>query len=375
MKNSKEENDSSIDRLSNLPEAVIHHILSFLDTKSAVQTSVLSRQWKSSWKYLAVLEFDGYGMWQHEFERYVNKVLSLRYHQLNLNKLIFRYYLLELDTKPENSLLAKVIRYALSHRTQHLEIHFKYLGSISGNRSAHLIGFNSDNSDLKTLELSYFRFRNRFRWSGFLVLETLDLVGCTLSAGREHGFIDPFSSLPCLKHLGLTSIRMINNNCSNDDTIFRISGPQLLSLRVSYNDFRKMAIHAPKLKDLTIQYDYTNCHVEFTELNLPSVDHANVLVRFLDDVYNEGEHNECIKQQIIPLFVGLKNATSLGLSSFTARLLGDISDYLEEQPSPFTRLKSLILESMRDGVPFAVVNHLLKGSSAMKPVVKFTSQL
>ncbi|CAN0879079.1 hypothetical protein LINGRAHAP2_LOCUS12837 [Linum grandiflorum] len=222
----------------------------------------------------------------------------------------------------------------------------------------------------------------------------------------------------CLKHLGLTSIRMINNNA---DAGLRVSGLQLLSLRlscnqfhkmeihapklkrltldhlsefteltlpsldradirllslrVSYNDFRKMAIHAPKLKDLTIQYDYTNCHVEFTELNLPSVDHANVLVRFLDDVYNEGEHNECIKQQIIPLFVGLKNATSLGLSSFTARLLGDISDYLEEQPSPFTRLKSLILESMRDGVPFAVVNHLLKGSSAMKPVVKFTSQL
>ncbi|CAN0879067.1 Putative F-box/LRR-repeat protein At5g02930 [Linum grandiflorum] len=346
MKNSKEENDSSIDRLSNLPEAVIHHILSFLDTKSAVQTSVLSRQWKSSWKYLAVLEFDGYGMWQHEFERY------------------------ELDTKPENSLLAKVIRYALSHRTQHLEIHFKYLGSISGNRSAHLIGFNSDNSDLKTLELSYFRFRNRFRWSGFLVLETLDLVGCTLSAGREHGFIDPFSSLPCLKHLGLTSIRMINNNA---DAGLRVSGLQLLSLRLSCNQFHKMEIHAPKLKRLTL--DHLSEFTELTQLNLPSVDHANVLVRFLDDVYNEGEHNECIKQQIIPLFVGLKNATSLGLSSFTARLLGDISDYLEEQPSPFTRLKSLILESMRDGVPFAVVNHLLKGSSAMKPVVKFTSQL
>ncbi|CAN0879076.1 Putative F-box/LRR-repeat protein At5g02930 [Linum grandiflorum] len=368
MKNSKEENDSSIDRLSNLPEAVIHHILSFLDTKSAVQTSVLSRQWKSSWKYLAVLEFDGYGMWQHEFERYVNKVLSLRYHQLNLNKLIFRYYLLELDTKPENSLLAKVIRYALSHRTQHLEIHFKYLGSISGNRSAHLIGFNSDNSDLKTLELSYFRFRNRFRWSGFLVLETLDLVGCTLSAGREHGFIDPFSSLPCLKHLGLTSIRMINNNA---DAGLRVSGLQLLSLRLSCNQFHKMEIHAPKLKRLTL--DHLS---EFTELTLPSLDRADIRVESVDC-----DHS---KQQLIPVFHGLSNATSLVLSSRTAEMLGDIYDgNLEEQPSPFARLKSLLVvrspnssgDSMRDGVPFAVVNHLLKGSSAMKPVVKFTSQL
>ncbi|CAN0879066.1 F-box/FBD/LRR-repeat protein At1g16930 [Linum grandiflorum] len=322
MKNSKEENDSSIDRLSNLPEAVIHHILSFLDTKSAVQTSVLSRQWKSSWKYLAVLEFDGYGMWQHEFERYVNKVLSLRYHQLNLNKLIFRYYLLELDTKPENSLLAK-------------------------------------NSDLKTLELSYFRFRNRFRWSGFLVLETLDLVGCTLSAGREHGFIDPFSSLPCLKHLGLTSIRMINNNA---DAGLRVSGLQLLSLRLSCNQFHKMEIHAPKLKRLTL--DHLS---EFTELTLPSLDRADIRVESVDC-----DHS---KQQLIPVFHGLSNATSLVLSSRTAEMLGDIYDgNLEEQPSPFARLKSLLVvrsPNSSGDVPFAALNYLLKGSLNMNPVVQF----
>ncbi|CAN0879839.1 Putative F-box/LRR-repeat protein At4g13960 [Linum grandiflorum] len=47
-RNTKGGDDSSIDRLSNLPEEVIHHILSFLDTKSAVQTSVLSQRWRST---------------------------------------------------------------------------------------------------------------------------------------------------------------------------------------------------------------------------------------------------------------------------------------------------------------------------------------
>ncbi|CAN0839187.1 hypothetical protein LINGRAHAP2_LOCUS2508 [Linum grandiflorum] len=52
-------------------------------------------------------------------------------------------------------------------------------------------------------------------------------------------------------------------------------------------------------------------------------------------------------------------------------MLRDISDYLEHQPSPFTRLKSLIMCSLRDDVPSAMLNYFLKGSSDIKPVVKF----
>ncbi|KAL5856768.1 hypothetical protein ACOSQ3_004226 [Xanthoceras sorbifolium] len=39
-------NQMDIDRLSNLPNHIIHHILSFVDTKCAVQTSVLSKKWR-----------------------------------------------------------------------------------------------------------------------------------------------------------------------------------------------------------------------------------------------------------------------------------------------------------------------------------------
>ncbi|CAI0542112.1 unnamed protein product [Linum tenue] len=48
------------DRLSRLPEPIIHHILSFLATRSAVQTSVLSRSWRSAWKHVPVLDFSHY---------------------------------------------------------------------------------------------------------------------------------------------------------------------------------------------------------------------------------------------------------------------------------------------------------------------------
>ncbi|CAN0856024.1 Putative F-box/LRR-repeat protein At4g13960 [Linum grandiflorum] len=256
------EDDSSLDRLSNLPEAVIYHILSFLDTRSAVQTSLLSRQWKCTWKHLPVLDlrYSSEG-----FKRYVEKVLSLRY-------------------------------------------------------------------DL-SLKLTTFCFSNGFRRSSFLMLEKLDLVCCTFSAGEEDGVIDLFSNLPCLKHLVLHAFF----NYGDRDTRFRISGLQLLSLHLSYCYFHKMEVYAPNLKNFTLTY--ADHIVEFTELTLPSLDHAHIRVAY-----------EC---------------------SRTIRMLKDISGDLEDQPSPFTRLKSLIMRSGNDDVPFAVLDYLLKGSSDAKPVVKF----
>ncbi|CAN0905684.1 Putative FBD-associated F-box protein At5g56440 [Linum grandiflorum] len=49
--------NNSIDRLSYLPDSIIDHILSFLDTKLVVQASVLSKRWKCTWKQVYVLRF------------------------------------------------------------------------------------------------------------------------------------------------------------------------------------------------------------------------------------------------------------------------------------------------------------------------------
>ncbi|XP_065853874.1 putative F-box/LRR-repeat protein At3g18150 [Euphorbia lathyris] len=51
------------DRISALPDSIIHHILSFLpSTKKAIQTSVLSKQWQNHWTHVPVLIFDLSGM-------------------------------------------------------------------------------------------------------------------------------------------------------------------------------------------------------------------------------------------------------------------------------------------------------------------------
>lgn len=47
-----------VDRITQLPDDTISRILSFLPTKEAVRTSILSKRWKSQWRKTPVLVFD-----------------------------------------------------------------------------------------------------------------------------------------------------------------------------------------------------------------------------------------------------------------------------------------------------------------------------
>ncbi|RZC63617.1 hypothetical protein C5167_025392 [Papaver somniferum] len=45
------------DRISNLPASILHHILSFVHTRVAARTSVLSKRWKYIWRSIPSLQF------------------------------------------------------------------------------------------------------------------------------------------------------------------------------------------------------------------------------------------------------------------------------------------------------------------------------
>ncbi|CAI9110405.1 OLC1v1010416C1 [Oldenlandia corymbosa var. corymbosa] len=74
---------SDDDRISNLPDSMIFHILSFLQTKDVVVTSVLSKRWKSFWTKVNTLEFksrdedkkESKGNKSMTFPQFVNNVL------------------------------------------------------------------------------------------------------------------------------------------------------------------------------------------------------------------------------------------------------------------------------------------------------------
>ncbi|XP_078154150.1 F-box/FBD/LRR-repeat protein At1g16930-like [Carex rostrata] len=50
--------DGGIDRISNLPDVVLEHILSFLSTKEAVETCILSKRWNRTWARVPILDIN-----------------------------------------------------------------------------------------------------------------------------------------------------------------------------------------------------------------------------------------------------------------------------------------------------------------------------
>ncbi|KAL7156081.1 hypothetical protein ABFS83_03G119100 [Erythranthe nasuta] len=133
-KSKKEEHD--LDKLSCLPDSILSYILSFLDTKSAIRTSLLSKRYKLLWTLTPSLDFvlsetetvypNSYNDVvppEHAkdpsiffFQLYVNRILRLREHS---NLTSFRLSLYK-DVGME--LLEKCMDYAAKHKVQDFRI-------------------------------------------------------------------------------------------------------------------------------------------------------------------------------------------------------------------------------------------------------------
>ncbi|XP_075665111.1 putative F-box protein At3g58860 [Castanea sativa] len=90
-----DDDDVVVDRISELPEDVLQHILSFLPTKQVFQSTLLSTRWKYVWTTFPILKFDKTSvLWSSEtkndpevkimrlnFYKFLNKCLRLRSRQ------------------------------------------------------------------------------------------------------------------------------------------------------------------------------------------------------------------------------------------------------------------------------------------------------
>ncbi|CAN0929336.1 F-box/FBD/LRR-repeat protein At1g16930 [Linum grandiflorum] len=218
----EDDDDPPVDRLTQLPDSIIHHILSFLDTKSAIQTSVLSRPWKSAWKNVSVL---------------------------NLRREFFQ----------KSSTLEDFLKYILSRRCH--EVNLETL-------SLHGVWINNND------ELGSF--------PGFSMLASLKLYKCSIWRDAT----DPFRKFPCLKDLVVHDSLVFGtyNNFFEEHGTYncylKISGPRLLSLELrpdSGNDRSgiEIEIDAPKLESFTLDLRKAKWLPHFGETNVPSLARMN----------------------------------------------------------------------------------------------------
>ncbi|XP_047085317.1 FBD-associated F-box protein At5g18780-like [Lolium rigidum] len=76
-KNKKASRAGGADRISALPDAILQHVLSFLQAREAVRSCVLARRWRYLWKSIPVLRLTGCSPVK-EFRKFMDYLLVLR---------------------------------------------------------------------------------------------------------------------------------------------------------------------------------------------------------------------------------------------------------------------------------------------------------
>ncbi|XP_038890213.1 uncharacterized protein LOC120079853 [Benincasa hispida] len=124
------------DKISHVPDCVLHEILSTLNTKFVVQTCVLSKRWKNLWTHIPTLNFH-YNIYssllssknedeeskQRYFKYFIIRVLS-KHCATNIQKLTYT----SSGDEDELVLVEFLICYAGSHNVQQLCINATYIG-------------------------------------------------------------------------------------------------------------------------------------------------------------------------------------------------------------------------------------------------------
>ncbi|KAI3983763.1 hypothetical protein MKX01_001167 [Papaver californicum] len=117
------------DRITELPEPLIHHILSFLPINSAVSTSVLSTKWRYLWTSIPIINLREWGspnpcmsIYQEQVNRYmrfVDRVLSNRQDVLSPS---IQKFCLYFDTYFDTSRVDGWISTVLRHKVEELAL-------------------------------------------------------------------------------------------------------------------------------------------------------------------------------------------------------------------------------------------------------------
>ncbi|CAL1375736.1 unnamed protein product [Linum trigynum] len=308
------------DRFSELPDHLLRCILSFLDSKLAVQTCVLSRRWRSVWKGVPALNLDTKSFNDSdEFDQFVYGIISRRHESAPIH---------EISIENDTNKYGGIIEYDINESCGEL---FAYAAS-HGIRRLRAV------EDLVDV-FSHYVYDQGFLplAPGFRMLTTLHLQRTKLFCPEP--LVEPFSGFPNLRDLTLKHCYWTNDEWDEDpDMYLRICGNQLLNLRIEGSDNVSMVeIFAPNLESISYK---TYWSPDYGEFDLPSLDRVYVgcwAYIFTDD------HDYRFATQLVNLLRRLHRARTLVLNSDTVKVLESCPKLLVGL-SPFAQLSTLILE-------------------------------
>ncbi|GMP53612.1 hypothetical protein CsSME_00019024 [Camellia sinensis var. sinensis] len=304
-----------IDMMSSLPENVLHHILSFLTTKEAIQTSILSRRWQYLWTSISNIDLndmsswsnrkkdkgkkkDCYPMCRSSFLDFVERVLLL-HDASDIKRLRLRFTVV-VNSSRLNSWISAAVRHNVEELDLSLPVQTRFV--------LPCCLFTCDSLVVLKLFMDcpfkppiFIHFSN---------LKTLHLSAVTFS--DDNSTQQLFSSCPVLQELEL-----LYCGWKNLKTI-TISIPTLKRLAIENEPLRDDAlscvtkIYATNLISLKCT---TNQKVDFHLCNLSSVVEAHIDLLYRFSVQQE------VASCAINLVTGICNVETLTISNNTLSLM------------------------------------------------------
>ncbi|KAI9117309.1 hypothetical protein K1719_011475 [Acacia pycnantha] len=301
------------DVISELPDSLLHHILSFLSTRDAIRTSLLARRWKFLWTYLSDFNMkveDRHKQIIHLF----NQVDTI----LEKAKFIKRFSLQAYEDVYVDKVYCWIITLLLKHKIQELELSLNLRSPfLLANYLTVLKSLNVMNLELPCLEVA--------GCVHFPCLKTLTLQLMTFV--DETSVQQLFSGCPVLQKLTLENCGWKNvQNVS-------IKIPTLTTLIIENDSFPdsmlncKVTIDAVNLRSLSYNYDLI---IELIPVGLTSLADAYIDV-------SDSNFGSSLEQYTIPrairLLSGILHVKSLVLSKDALSTLSHVENLLSRLPT------------------------------------------
>ncbi|XP_071737315.1 F-box protein At1g60400-like isoform X2 [Rutidosis leptorrhynchoides] len=338
------------DRLSSLPEGLIHKILSFIGTKLVVQTSALSSRWRYTWTSVPYLDFSSDDFANLPiFSKFVTHVLSGRNNEVEVSCLKLRF-----RGKVSQVFVKRLLNYAVSHNVQQmivtclLDKDIDFPLSVFSSPSVKNFTLTTECCGIRKKYCDYVHINPTSTWE-LPALTTLYLSYVTLCDDYTEKCIGVFSKCANLRNMTLSHYK----TTSPDG--FTISHPQLsnLTLENGYRGGKVVNVVAPHLESFTIINYALDCQHLVSAPNLTSLvckgygplqlntDGFPVLMKA--DLYISRAQNAEAATKIVCLLEQLHTVKSLTLSLEIIELLSSSIELLSRLPSPFSNLKSLAI--------------------------------
>lgn len=349
-------------RISELPDCILLHMMSFLEVQDAVRTCILSKRWKDLCKRLTTLTY--IPSWdENSFKNFKSWVLTSRDQSCSLCNLT-----IDSQFEEDEEDLHTLIQYALFHNLQNLNIK---INPSSTPKSPLILASHS----LTFLELSYRRGGSEAAARSPILpkslhlpaLRTLHLEYVNFVATRDH-YVDPFSNLHALNTLVLRCCYLIE-----DALVLCISNQTLSNLTIFHICFaHEILLSTPNLCSFTILNSLIFEQVLSSTCNLSFLQQVNV--DGFKYTWNLGNGKSSVFLSWLQVLANVK-ILKIGYSVIQA-IENDFTENdnsKKVQPPRFVRLESLTVNKESDAcVPddeiIKNVEHLLQNTTPMPRV-------